>query len=454
MTASREVNSLETEPIGSLLFGYSIPAIISMVIVSLYNIFSSIFIGHGVGALAITGLAVTFPFMNLVLAVCMLVAIGGATVCSIELGAKNPECAAQVLGHNVVLSLLFAVLFAAVCLVFIDPILRRFGASDATIGYAREYMRIILWGAPIGNLMLALSHFLRASGYPTKSMAISLLSVGANIALTPLFIFVFDMGIKGAGYATVLSQLFALVFLIRHFRNPASAVHFKPGIFRLRRSVVKAILSIGLSPFLMNVCACLIIMVINVSLYKQGGDLAIGAYGIANRLLMLFAMTIMGLTQGMQPIIGYNFGAKRIDRVRRTLKLGIIAGTAVTTAGCLAAQLFPEILARLFTNHPDLIAMSVNGLRLCTPLFFLVGSQIVITGYFQSMGRASIAIFMSLSRQLLFLLPGLLFLPGLLGLDGVWVSLPIADGVAALVSMYILRRSLKSTPAGKRGAVG
>lgn len=449
MPQPNETRRLETDPIGKLLLAYSCPAIVSMVTVSLYNIFSSIFIGRGVGELAITGLAVTFPFMNLVLAVCMLVAIGGATVCSIELGAGNPERAAQVLGHNVILSLVFAVALAAVSLTFLDPILRLFGASDNTIGYARDYMRIILWGAPVGNLMLAFSHFLRASGYPTKSMVISLSSVGFNLALTPLFIFVFDMGIKGAGYATVLSQVFALAPLILHFRNPESAVHFKPGIFRLRRAVVKAILYIGLSPFLMNVSGCLIIMVINVSLYRHGGDLAIGAYGIANRLLMLFAMTIMGLTQGMQPLVGYNYGAKRLDRVQRTLKLGIIAGTAVTACGFLAGQFFPAALARLFTDHPDLIVMSANGLRLCTAMFFLVGSQIVIAGYFQSMGRASIAIFLSLSRQLLFLLPGLLLLPGYYGLDGVWISLPIADAVAALISIRILWRSYRSTPMRK-----
>ena len=448
MPEQRVTNRLETEPIGKLLLGYSLPAIASMVIVSLYNICSSIFIGHGVGALAITGLAVTFPFMNLVLAVCMLVAIGGATVCSIELGAKNPERAAQVLGHNVVLSVLFAVGFAALSLSVLDPVLRLFGASDDTLAYARDYMEIILWGAPIGNLMLGLSHFLRASGYPAKSMLISLLSVGSNIALTPVFIFMLDMGIKGAAYATVLSQFFALIFLVRHFRNPESAVHFKRGIFRPRWGVIKSILAIGVSPFLMNACGCLIIVVINLSLRSYGGDLAIGAYGIANRLLMLFAMIIMGLTQGMQPLIGYNYGAKRMDRVNRTLVLGVIAGTAVTFCGFLAAQFFPEALARMFTDHPDLISMAANGLRLCTAMFFLVGSQIVIAGYFQSMGRASIAIFLALSRQLLFLLPGLIILPRFLGLDGVWISLPMADLVASGITICILRYTMR---ASKRG---
>jgi putative MATE family efflux protein len=446
MSQKTIIKQLEIKPIGPLLLSYSIPAIVSMVIVSLYNIISSIFIGHGVGHLGITGLAVTFPFMNLVLAVCMLVAIGGATLCSIELGAKNPARAAQILGHNVMLSILFAVVFTAVSLLFLDPILIAFGASEDTLPYAHAYMEIILWGGPIASLMIALSHFLRASGYPAKSMLISLLSVGANIVLTAIFIFTLDWGIRGAAAATVLSQAIALAFLIKHFRNPGSEVHFQPGIFTLRQAVVKDMLSIGLSPFLMNLCACLIIVVINLSLYKYGGDLAIGAYGIANRLLMLFAMTIMGLTQGMQPLIGYNYGARRMDRVHRTLYLGIAAATLVTTLGCLAAQLFPSSLARLFTDHEELIEISVNGLRLCTAMFFLVGSQIVIAGYFQSMGRASIAIFMSLSRQLLFLLPGLLLLPRYFGLDGVWMSLPLADAIAAVINILILCYTLKNPP--------
>lgn len=446
MTQVDAVNRLETESIGKLLLSYSLPAIVSMIIVSLYNICSSIFIGHGVGPLAITGLAVTFPFFNLLLAVCMLVAIGGATVCSIELGAKNSERAAQVLGHDVILSLIFAVVFAALALIFIDPILRLFGASDETLPYARDYMRIILWGAPIGNLMVALSHLMRASGSPTKSMLIQLLSVGSNIALTPLFIFVLDWGIKGAGIATVLSQVLALVFLLIHFFDKRNVVHFKRGIFRLNASVVKAMMSIGLSPFLMNMCACLIVMVINVRLQEYGGDLAIGAYGIVNRLLMLYAMTIIGLSQGMQPLVGYNYGAKRMDRVHRTLFYGLIAATVVTSIGTLSSQLVPAFLAGLFTDHQGLLDLSVNGMRICTAAFFLVGSQIVIAGYFQSMGRASVAILLSLSRQLLFLLPGLIFLPRFFGLDGIWMSLPVADVVASIGSIFVLWYTIWHSP--------
>ncbi len=438
MTQENATDRLETAPIGGLLLAYSLPAIASMVIISLYNICSSIFIGHGVGALALTGLAVTFPFINLLLAVFMLVAIGGATLCSIELGAKNSDRAAQVLGHSVVLSLLFGALFGLASLLFLDPILRLFGASADSLGYARDYMEPVLWGSPIGALMVSLSHFMRASGYPTRSMLISLFSVGVNIALTPLFIFVYEWGTRGAGIATVLSQIFALFFLWGHFRSAKSAVHLAPGLFRLRLAVVRDMLGIGLSPFFMNLSACLIIVVINVSLWEQGGDLAIGAYGIVNRLLMLFAMTIMGLTQGMQPLIGYNFGAQRMDRVRQTFVYGLIAATAVTSLGFFAAQFFPAFLVGLFTDHAELIALSVNGLRLCAAAFFLVGSQIVTAGFFQSLGRASIAIFLALSRQLLFLLPGLLLLPRFFGLDGVWLSLPLADVSASAISASIL----------------
>ncbi|MDL2209334.1 MATE family efflux transporter [Desulfovibrio sp. OttesenSCG-928-O18] len=438
-------SQLGTEPIGPLLLRYSLPAIASTTIVSLYNICSSIFIGHGVGPLAITGLAVTFPFMNLVLAVAMLVAIGGATVCSIELGAKNYDRAKMVLGHNVVLSLIFGAVFAVASLAFLDPILLLFGASEDTLGYARDYMEVILWGAPIGALMIALSHFMRASGHPAKSMFISLFSVGSNFILTPIFIFVLHWGIRGAAVATVLSQVFALFFLLAHFCNKSHLVHFVPGIFRLRLPVMRSMLSIGLSPFLMNSCACLVIVIINISLRAHGGDLSIGAYGIANRLIMLFAMVIIGLTQGMQPLIGFNYGARKMDRVKKTLVYGLIVGTIVTTCGFLAFQLFPAALARMFTTHQDLIAMAVRGLRLCTAFFFLVGSQIVISAFFQSMGKAPVAIFLSLSRQMVFLIPGLLVLPRFFGVDGVWISLPVADVCASVITFLILRHTYRST---------
>jgi putative MATE family efflux protein len=379
----------------------------------------------------------------------MLMAIGGATVCSIELGAKNQERAHQVLGHVTVFSLLFGVLFSLICLFFLDPILVLFGASADTLADARDYMEILLWGAPVSCLMLALGHFMRASGYPAKSMAMTMLSVGVNLTLTPLFIFGFRWGMWGAGMATILAQTASLTGMLVHFFRKSSAVRFKPGIFKVRPSVFRSMLGIGLSPFLMNLCACVIVIIINQRLYSYGGDLAIGAYGIGNRLVMLFAMIIMGLTQGMQPLIGYNFGARRPDRVRQTLIYGIAIATAVTTCGFLAFHLFPEPLVRMFTDYPDLIALGVTGLRMVTYAFFLVGGQIVITAYFQSMGRAYIAIFLSLSRQLLFLLPGLIILPAYFGLNGVWLSVPTADCLSFTITACTLYRTLKSDPGAR-----
>jgi putative MATE family efflux protein len=445
---SGAVNRLETDPIGRLLLSYSLPAIASMTVVSLYNIISSIFIGHGVGPLAIAALAVTFPFINLILAVSMLVAIGGATVCSIELGAKNPDRAHEILGHVVVFSLVFGVLFGLVGLFFLDPVLILFGASADTLGHARDYLEIILWGAPLSFLMLALGHFIRASGYPARSMGMTVLSVGVNLILTPVFIFGFRWGMRGAGIATILAQTVSLAAMLVHFFRADSTVRFRPGIFKVRAAVFRPVLGIGLSPFLMNLCACVIVIIINQRLRVYGGDLAIGAYGIGNRLVMLFVMIIMGLTQGMQPLIGYNFGARRPDRVWRTLVYGLVVATTVTVCGFLAFHLFPEPLVLMFTDYPELVAMSVSGLRLVSLAFFLVGFQIVVTAYFQSLGRALVAIFLSLSRQLLFLLPCLILLPLYFGLDGVWLSLPLADSLAFTVTASMFVRVLKRGPEG------
>ena len=440
-TTNTAVNELETEPIGTLLVRFSLPATVSMTVVSLYNIISSIFIGQSEGPVAISGLAITFPFINLILAVCLMVGIGGATVCSIKLGAKCPERAAQTLGASMVLSVLFAIAFAVPCLVFLDPILRVFGASNATLPYARDYMEVILICSPVGNVMISLMHFMRATGYPMRAMAANLFSVAVNLVLTPLFIFEFGWGMRGAACATVLAQAATLAVMLFHYCNANSSVHFKRGIWGLRQDIAGPLLRVGLAPCLMNASGCLVIGVINLSLGHYGGDMAVGAYGIANRLLMLFGMAIFGLNQGMQPLVGYNYGARRMDRVHLTLRYGILVATAVTSAGFLAFQVTPEPLVRLFTTHPELIEKAVQGLRLSTPVFFLVGAQIVIAGYFQSMGRAGLAIFLALSRQLIFLIPAMIVLPLFLGTPGVWLSLPFADIMAFLVTVTLFLRA-------------
>lgn len=443
MNEKQSPQILGTAPVGGLLLQYSIPAIIAMTVSSLYHIIDSIFIGQGVGAWAIAGLAVTFPLMNLVIAFCNLVGIGGATISSIFLGQRDNERATETL-HNVVwLCLISSIGFGGLSLLFLDEILLFFGASNDTLPYAREFMQVILIGTPIAYLFIGLNNVMRSTGYPTKAMVSSIISVIANVIIAPIFIFVLGWGIRGAALATLVSQLIGLVWVLIHFYDTRSYVHFDKRYNRLKADIVGRIFSIGLSPFLMNACSCLVVIIINRSFIKYGGDLAVGAYGITNRILMLFAMTAMGITQGMQPIIGYNYGARQIARVHRTLTYGIIAATIVTSLGFIMAQLIPTPVVSLFTTDTTLIELSANGLRISCMAFALIGGQIVISNFFQSIGKAKVSIFLSLSRQLIFLIPALLILPGYWGIDGVWASLPISDAIAFFVAIAALWIYLK-----------
>ena len=448
MTDKQSPQILGTASVGHLLVQYSIPAIIAMTVSSLYHIIDSIFIGQGVGAMAIAGLAVTFPLMNLVIAFCNLVGIGGATISSIFLGQRDMVRATETL-HNVVwLCLISSFCFGGLSLIFLDSILLFFGASPDTLPYAREFMQVILIGTPIAYLFIGLNNVMRSTGYPTKAMFSSLISVIANVILAPIFIFVFQWGIRGAALATLVSQMIGLVWVLMHFLNKANYVHFDTRYNRLKAPIVGRIFSIGLSPFLMNACSCLVVIIINRSFMKYGGDLAVGAYGITNRVLMLFAMVAMGITQGMQPIIGYNYEANQMQRVHRTLTYGIVAATIVTSLGFVMAQIIPTPVARLFTADDTLIQLSANGLRISCMAFCLIGGQIVISNFFQSIGKAKISIFLSLSRQLIFLIPSLLILPGIYGIDGVWASLPLSDAIAffvAIAALYIYLRNARRT---------
>ena len=454
---------LRTEPIGKLLLRYSLPAIAAMVVFSLYNIIDSIFIGHGVGPLAISGLAITFPVMNLTFALVLLVGIGGASICSIRLGQQDIDGATRVLGNVLLLGLINGVTFGLLSQLVLDPVLTAFGASEHTLPYARDFMQIILYGLPVTCTMFGLNHIMRATGYPQKAMLSAVLTVGMNIILAPIFIFWLEWGIRGAAIATVLSQCVGMVWavsythlrahetvdqrgvvwVLSHFRNPKSTVHFRQGTFRLRWKIVSSIFSIGMSPFLLNVCACLVTVLINIGLKRYGGDMAIGAFGILNRILILFVMLVMGLTQGMQPIVGYNYGAQQFERVKQTLKYGVITGGLITTAGFLAGQFAPEIVSRMFTDDAGLIALSVEGMRLATLVFPLVGIQIVVGNFFQSIGKAKLSIFLSLTRQLLFLAPCLLILPRFFELKGIWISLPVSDSLSFVTSMGVLYMFLR-----------
>ncbi|MBD5214243.1 MAG: MATE family efflux transporter [Bacteroidales bacterium] len=442
--------SLGEQPIGRLLVKYSVPAIIASVATSLYNIIDSIFIGRGVGAMAIAGLAITFPLMNLVAAFCMLIAVGGATISSIFLGQKNLRSATDVANNVLILCLINALIFGGLTLIFLDPILYFFGATDETIPYAHEFMQIILYGTPISYVFIGLNYLMRATGYPKKAMISALISVVVNVIFAPLFIFEFDWGIKGAAAATVCGQSVAFFWVLIHFLNKNSYVHFVKGNSWLQGHIVKRIYAIGMSPFLMNVCACVVVIFINKSLLSVGGDdgnLAVGAYGILNRTAMFFVMIVFGVTQGMQPILGYNFGAGNVERVKRTLYKGLIIGGTITSVGCLVTQLFPSQVAELFTVEPALIEMSRRAIRIFFLAFPVVGCQIIIQNFFQSIGKPKVSIFLSLTRQLIFLLPFLWILPPMMGIEGVWASMCSSDFlafvVAVITAIIIFKRSFK-----------
>ena len=438
MTGQKAPTALGTEKIGKLLMQYAVPAIIAMTASSLYNMVDSIFIGHGVGTMAISGLALTFPLMNLAAAFGSLVGVGASTLVSVKLGQKDYDTAQRILGNVLVLNIVLGLAFTVVTMIFLDPILYFFGGSDETVKYACEYMQIILLGNVVTHLYLGLNAVLRSSGHPQKAMYATIATVVINTILDPLFIYGFGWGIRGAAIATIIAQVISLLWQFKIFSNKDELLHFHRGIFRLRRKIVMDSLAIGMSPFLMNLAACFIVIVINQGLKRYGGDLSIGAFGIVNRLVFIFVMIVMGLNQGMQPIAGYNFGAQQYARVSRVLKLTIIFATVVTTSGFLMGMIIPDLVVSIFTSDEELIAISARGLRVVVMFFPIIGFQMVTSNFFQSIGMASKAIFLSLTRQMLFLLPALIILPHFFGAAGVWYSMPVSDLLASLVAMVML----------------
>ena len=434
---------LGTKPVGRLLWQYAAPAIVAMVASSLYNIVDSIFIGQGVGALAISGLAITFPFMNLSAAVGACIGVGASTYLSVKLGQKDYSMAQRILGTSLVLKIVTGIIFGALGILFLDPILYFFGATENTISYARDYMLVILLGNVFTHLYFGMNALLRATAKPRQAMYATLFTVALNTVLDPLFIYTFRMGIQGAALATILAQFIAMCWQLWLFSNPKELIHFRRGIYGLDKTIIRNILAIGISPFSMNACACIIVIIINTALVRHGGDLAVGAYGIANRIGFLFFMIVMGINQGMQPIAGYNYGARQWDRMLHVLKLSMIFATLVMTIGWLVGELLPYPCARLFTRDEELIAIAARGIRINMLVFPMIGSQAVITNFFQSIGKAKISIFLSLSRQMIFLLPLLIILPPIMGVDGVWVALPASDTVAFIVTWIIMIRYMR-----------
>lgn len=428
---------LEQKSVGRLLWQYALPSIIAMTASSLYNTVDSIFIGQCVGPLAISGLAITFPFMNLSAAFGAAIGVGASSFLSMKLGQHDYNTSRVILGNTTTLNILIGIIFGLVSLIFLDPILYFFGASADTITYAREYMLWILLGNTFTHLYFGMNALLRASSKPKMAMYATIFTVVLNTILDPLFIYVMDMGIKGAAIATVISQFLAMCWQFKLFTNKNELLHLERGTFKPKLDIIKNIISIGISPFSLNVCACIVVIFINQGLSTYGGDMEIGAYGIGNKVVFIFMMFCMGINQGMQPIVGYNYGAGKMARVKKALYLSMSVATAITFAGFVCAMIIPEPICRLFTNDETLLARSVYALRINMSVFYCVGFQMVIGNFFQSIGKAKLSIFLSLSRQMIFLLPMLILLPRIWGLDGVWYSLPASDLISAFVALVI-----------------
>ncbi len=429
---------LGTKPVGQLLWQYALPAMVAMVASSLYNIIDRSVIGQVVGPEAIAGLGITFPFMNLGAAFGAAVGVGASTCISVKLGQRDYQTAQHLLGNTVTLNLVVGFLFMLVSLLLLDPILRFFGASDVTLPYAREFMQVILLGNMITHMYFGMNAVLRAAGKPRHAMYATLFTVGCNIVLVIAFVWWFRWGIRGAALATVVSQSLALCWQMWIFSDKRELLHLKRGIYRLQANLVRNIVSIGVSPFLMQTTSCVIVIFMNNQFVRYGGDMAVGAYSIANSMVMVFFMFVMGVTQGMQPIVGYNYGAQKYDRMMRCLWLSIAVATAILLVGWAISMLFPRQMARIFTTDPTLLDMAARGIMLDMLVFFVVGSQAVITNFFQCIGKVSISIFLSLSRQLIFLLPMAYVFPLVWGLDGVWYSMPASDFIAFAFTIPIL----------------
>ena len=444
-----KITELGTQSIRSLLMKYALPGIIAMTASSLYNMVDSIFIGHGVGAMALSGLTVAKPFMDICAAFGTLVGVGASSLVAIKLGEKDYRSANDVLANVILLNVLLGALVMAVGLYWLDPILYAFGASDVTITYAREYMEIILWGNILTHIYYGLNSMLRSIGHPKIAMYATIVAVVTNIILDPIFIFVLDMGVRGAALATMISQLVSVIIELVIFLNPKEVIYFHRGIWRLKRDITMRALGIGTAPFLMHMAACFVVIVLNNQLKRYGGDMAIATYGITNRFMFFFAMVVMGLNQGMQPIVGYNYGAKLFERMVRALKLTAMCATCVMGVLWLFGLVWPEGFIRLFTHDELLIAQSVAPARVMLCTMVMVGFPMVVGNFYTSIGLSGKAIFLSLTRQVIFLIPCILLLPLLFQtlnftpIWGVWWSLPLCDALAAVLAAIFLNRDMR-----------
>ncbi len=442
---------LGSRPVGKLLFKYSIPAVVGMVVQALYNIIDSMVIGHAIDdPNVVAGIAVTFPVMNLATALGMLIGAGSATRISIVLGQKDHRRAQLILGNSVQLTIYIGLAYITVFALFLDKILMLFGASPNTLPYAHEFLMWLLPGMMLMNLTFSYNNVMRATGYPRLAMYTNLLGVAINLVLASTFLFGFKMGIRGAAIATDIAMLVTAIFVMRHFFKRDSEVHFERGIYRIRRDIIKSIIYIGLSPFLINVAGSVVNAIINNSLLRYGGDNAIAAVVVFNRYVTVFVFIIIGICQGMQPILGYNYGSGNFTRLFSTLKKAAVSATVVTVIGSAVGVLFPAAIASMFMQDAAQISCAVVCLRITALMFWIVGYQIVVTNFFQSLGMAAKSVFLSLTRQIIFMIPMLLILPPVWGLNGVWVCFPVCDFMSAVVATVFLIVQVKRIRGQKR----
>ena len=444
-----KITELGTQSIRSLLLKYALPGIIAMTASSLYNMVDSIFIGHGVGAMALSGLTVAKPFMDICAAFGTLVGVGASSLVAIKLGEKDYRSANDVLANVILLNVLLGALVMVIGLYWLDPILYAFGASDETIVYAHEYMEIILLGNIITHIYYGLNSMLRSIGHPRISMYATILAVSLNVVLDPIFIFVLDMGVRGAALATIISQIVSVIVEMIIFLNPKEVIHFHRGIWRLRRDITMRALGIGLAPFLMHMASCFVVIVLNNQLKRYGGDMAIATFGMTNRFMFFFTMIVMGIQQGMQPIVGYNYGANLKDRMLRAFKLSVFCATCVMGVLWLFGVAWPEGFIRLFTHDEMLIAQSVAPARIMLCVMFAIGFPMITGNFYTSIGMAPKAIFLSLTRQILFLIPLIICLPllfeyiGWTAIWGVWWALPISDSLSVITAAIVINRDMR-----------
>ena len=442
MQTKKEID-FQTKKISKIVWEYALPGIIGTVVTALYNVIGRIFIGQSVGALAISGLAITFPVMNLTASIGMLVGAGAAARISISLGKRDKLTSEKILGNSLLLTIILNAVFITLILIFLEPILRAFGASDLTLPYAYDYLKIVLLGNVFVSLTYNFNAMMRSSGYPKKAMVTMLIGAVFSVILTPIFLYGFYLGIQGVAWATVTSMLLGMLFVMHHFLQKKSLIRLKWKYIKLNKKIILAIVSIGMSPFSMQVAASGVAVLMNTSLIRHGGDLAVGAYGIINTVLMMFLMIIMGLNQGTQPIIGYNYGAANYKRVRETLLYALKIATIITVAGALIGVIFPGVFAAAFTTDAELMSITERGIRIAVSAMPLVGFQIVSSSFFQSIGFAAKSLIQSLSRQLIFLVPGIILLPRLWGLDGLWIAMPVSDTLAFILSIFLLTHQLR-----------